>query len=379
MEPIKEISLVRQAKWLALVATAALALGVSACGSSKNSTSTSSSGSSSSSSSSSGGGTISGAGSTLAAPIYQQWGVNLKGQGITVNYQPVGSGAGVTAWEQGTADFAASDPALKDDEIAAASTKGGAPIHIPTVFGAITVSYKLSGVKAGLKLDGKTVADIYLGKVKTWNDAEIKALNPGVTLPAKAITVVHRSDSSGTTKGFTQFLADYSPAWKSGPGVDKTVKWPTGVGAKGNNGVAAAVKQSDGSIGYVESAYALQNNFTFAAIKNKSGKFVSPELGSTSAAGEGLTLPADLRFTAIDSPNATAYPIVSQTFVIVHTDLCAGGMSAGTAKAFKTFIDYGLGDGQNVAKQLSYAPLPAALLAKAKAQVAKLTCNGKAL
>jgi phosphate transport system substrate-binding protein len=367
---------VRHGKWLALVAIGALALGVSACGSSNKSSSTSTGSGSSGSTSSGAAGTISGAGSTLAAPVYEQWGANLKGQGITLNFQPIGSGAGITAWEQGTADFAASDPALKDSELPAAQKKG-TPIHIPTVFGGITVSYNLSGVKSGLKLDGKTVADIYLGKVKKWNDPEIKALNPGVNLPGTSITVVHRSDSSGTTKGFTQFLADYSPAWKSGPGVDKTINWPTGVGAKGNNGVAAAVKQTQGAIGYVEQAYALQNNFTFAAVKNKSGKFVEPTLASTSAAGQGLSLPADLRFTSIDSPSPTAYPIVSQTFVVVNQDLCKGGMSAQKAKTFKAFMDYGLGAGQGVAKQLSYAPLPADLLAKAKAQVAKLTCDGK--
>jgi phosphate transport system substrate-binding protein len=367
---------VRQAKWPALAVAGALALGVTACGSSSTATSAPPPGGSSAAGA---GGTINGAGSTLAAPIYQQWGSDLKGRGITVDYQPVGSGAGISAWEQGTADFAASDPALKDDELAGARAKGGEPVHIPTVFGAITVAYNVAGLKSGLKLDGRTVADVFLHKVTKWNDPEIAALNPGVSLPAKPITVVHRSDSSGTTKGFTQFLADYSPAWKSGPGVDKTVKWPTGVGAKGNNGVAAAIKQADGAIGYVESAYALQNGFTVASVKNRSGRFVGPGLASTSAAGEGLSLPADLRFTAIDSPNPAAYPIVSQTFVIVHQDLCRGGMSAGTARAFKAFVDYGLGAGQGVARQLAYAPLPAGLLAKARAQVAKLTCDGKAI
>jgi phosphate transport system substrate-binding protein len=368
---------VRSNRWLAGSAAALLALGIAACGSSDNSsTSTTSGGSSGSSGGASG--SITGAGSTLAAPIYQQWGANLKGQGITLNFQPVGSGAGVTAWEQGTADFAGSDPALGDDEIAAASKKGGAPVHIPTVFGGITVSYNLSGVKSGLKLDGETIANIYLNKIKKWNDPAIAKLNSGTQLPDKNITVVHRSDSSGTTKGFTQFLADYSPEWKSGPGVDKTVKWPTGTGAKGNNGVAAAVKQSDGAIGYVEQAYALQNNFTFAAVKNKAGKFVMPTLESTSAAGDSLEVPDDLRFTAINAPGDGSYPIVSQTFVIVHTDLCAGGMSEQKAKVFKAFIDYGLSsDGQDAAKQLSYAPLPDSLLSKAKDQVTKLQCNGK--
>ena len=366
----------RSNRWLAGSAAALLALGIAACGSSDNSSTSTSGGSSSASSGASG--SITGAGSTLAAPIYQQWGSNLKNKGITLNFQPVGSGAGVTAWEQGTADFAGSDPSLGDDEIAAASKKGGAPVHIPTVFGGITVSYNLSGVKSGLKLDGATIANIYLNKIKKWNDPAIAKLNSGTQLPDKNITVVHRSDSSGTTKGFTQFLADYSPEWKSGPGVDKTIKWPTGTGAKGNNGVAAAVKQSDGAIGYVEQAYALQNNFTFAAVKNKAGNFIQPTLESTSAAGDGLDIPADLRFTAIDAPGDNAYPIVSQTFVIVHTDLCAGGMDENKAKVFKTFIDYGLSsDGQDAAKELSYAPLPADLLSKAKEQVTKLQCNGK--
>ena len=358
-------------KALAVSSAAVLALGVAACGSSNDS-------SSSSSSSSSAPATVNGAGSTFAAPIYQQVASNLKDQGLTINYQGVGSGAGVSQLTAGTVDFAGSDPSLKDEEITA--LKKGAPIELPFAFGAITASYNLSGVKSGLKLDGKTIADIYLNKVTKWNDPEIAAQNSGTTLPDKPITVIHRSDSSGTTKGFTQFMANYSPEWKSGPGVDKTIKWPTGTGAKGNNGVAAAVKQTDGAIGYVEQAYALQNNFTFAAVKNKSGKYVSPTLESTSAAGDSLTLPDDLRFTAIDAPGPTAYPIVSQTFVIVHTDLCQGGMTEQKAKVFKAFIDYGLGtDGQNAAKQLSYAPLPSALLEKAKAQVTKLQCNGSPL
>jgi phosphate transport system substrate-binding protein len=371
---------VRSNRWLAGSAAALLALGIAACGSSDDNSSTTSGGSSGSSSGAKVSGSITGAGSTLAAPIYQQWGSNLKGQGITLNFQPVGSGAGVTSWEQGTADFAGSDPALGDDELAAASKKGGDPVHIPTVFGGITVSYNLSGVKTGLKLDGETIANIYLNKIKKWNDPAIAKLNSGTNLPDKNITVVHRSDSSGTTKGFTEFLADYSPEWKSGPGVDKTIKWPTGTGAKGNNGVAAAVKQSDGAIGYVEQAYALQNNFTFAAVKNKAGQFVSPTLESTSAAGDSLEVPDDVRFSAINAPGDTAYPIVSQTFIIVHTDLCQGGMTEQKAKVFKAFIDYGLSeDGQNAAKELSYAPLPSGLLDKAKAQVGKLQCNGSPL
>src|SRR5690348_4543384 len=183
------------------------ATGTAACGSSKKSSSSDSSSSASS-------GTLNGAGSTFAAPIYQQWGSNLKGQGITVNYAAVGSGAGVTQWASGTADFGASDPPLAPADKDAAKKKGD-PVQIPVALGAITVSYNLSGVKSGLKLDGKTIADIFLGKVKTWNDPEIKALNPGTNLPSTSIQVVHRSDASGTTKGFTTFLAAYSPEWKS--------------------------------------------------------------------------------------------------------------------------------------------------------------------
>jgi phosphate transport system substrate-binding protein len=361
---------VKSRQWLAVVPlTAVLALGVAACGSSNNNTSTSPSASGSGSVS----GTVNGAGSTFAAPIYQQWGSNLKGQGITINYQPVGSGAGVASLANKTADFAGSDPALTPDDKKSIKTPA---IQIPMAFGAITVSYNVSGLQKGLKLDGATIADIFMGKVKKWNDPEIAKQNPGVNLPSTSITVVHRSDESGTTKGFTTFLSAYSSEWKSKIGADKTVKWPTGTGAKGNDGVAAAVKQTSGAVGYVEQAYALQNNFTYADVKNKSGKYIAPTLQSTSAAGEGLQVPADLGISSIDSSNPQAYPIASQTFVIVHQDVCKSGMSAGNAKALKAFLDYGLGQGQNVEKQLFYAPLPANLLSKSKAQVGKIQCNG---
>jgi phosphate transport system substrate-binding protein len=365
---------VKSRQWLAVVPlVATLAVGVAACGSSSSDNGNPSSSSSGSGSGSSGG-TINGAGSTLAQPIYQQWGSDLKDQGITLNYQGVGSGAGVAAFASGTADFAASDPALTPDD--KKTIKKSPPVQIPTVFGAITVAYNVPGIDKGLKLDGKTVADMFLGKVKKWNDPEIASQNPGLKLPDTAVTIVHRSDESGTTKGFTTFLADYSPEWKSQVGSDKTVKWPTGTGAAKNSGVAAAVKQTSGAVGYVEQAYALQNNFTTADVKNKSGKYVTPSLESTSAAGEGLTIPPDLGIVAINAPNPAAYPIVSQTFIMVHQDLCKGGMSQGNAKALVSFLNYALGDGQNVAKQLFYAPLPAPLLSKAKAQLSKLQCNG---
>ena len=355
--------------WLALAAALTLAATVSACGSSDNS--------SGGGGGSSSGGAINGAGSTFAAPIYQQWGNSLKDKGITVNYQPVGSGEGVAQWQAGTADFGASDPALTPEDRSGA--KKGAGVQIPMAFGAITVSYNVSGAPKGLKLDGKTVADIFLGNVKKWNDPAITKLNPGAKLPDSDITVVHRSDESGTTKGFTGFLSDYSPEWSKSVGSDKTVKWPTGTGAKGNDGVAAAVKQQQGSIGYVEEAYALQNDFTTASIKNKSGAFVAPTLASTTAAGEGVSVPKDLGVSIINSPNPKAYPIASQTFVIVYKDLCKAGIKQSSAGNVKAFIDYGLGAGQDVLSQLQYAKLPGGLLTKAKSAANSLQCNGKPL
>jgi phosphate transport system substrate-binding protein len=374
---------VKSRKWLAVAAVSAMALPVAACGSSNNNDTNPSSGGGSSSSASNTSATkapagdVNGAGSTFAAPIYQQWGNELKGQGLTVNYQGVGSGAGVAQWQTGTADFGATDPALTPEDRAAA--KKGEGVQVPTAFGAITVSYNVDGVQKGLKLDGKTIADIFLGKVKKWNDPEIAGQNSGVSLPSSNITVVHRSDESGTTKGFTTFLAAYSPEWKNGPGVDKTVKWPTGTGAKGNDGVAAAVKQQKGSIGYVEEAYALQNNFATATVKNKAGQYIEPTLDSTTAAGDGISIPADLGISIIDSPNPKAYPIASQTFVVVYKDMCKAGLDKATAQRVSAFLDYGLGAGQNVLQQLQYAKLPDALKTKAQAAVDSLTCNGAPL
>src|SRR4051794_11737249 len=340
-----------------------LSLLVTACGSDDNSADAKSAG------------TISGAGATFPQPVYDEWASRFKDKaGTTVNYNAIGSGGGIAQFTAGTVDFGATDSAMTDEEVAAA--KKGTPVHVPTVFGAITVSYNVNGVDKGLKLDGPTTADIFLGKIKKWNDPAITQLNPGVQLPSDDITVVHRSDESGTTKLFTTYLAAYSPEWKNGPGVDKTVKWPTGTGAKGNSGVAGAVKQTDGSVGYVEQAYALQNDFTTADMKNKSGKFVAPSLESTSAAGEGVKIPADLRFDAINSPNPAAYPIASATFLLVYKDMCKAGLSQGKAKLVKSWLDYALGDGQSVAKELQYAPLPSNIPSKAEAKVNGLECNG---
>ena len=371
----------------ALAGVVLLALGLAACGSSSSSTTSSSTTSSSSSGASSSAaktatapptasGTISGAGSTFAAPVYEQWASAQSG--LTVNYQSVGSGAGITAIESKIVDFGASDPPLKPADEEAIAKNGSPAVQIPMFLGAITVSYNLPGVKTGLKLDGKTLGDIFIGKVKTWNDPEIKALNPGVTLPSTAITVIHRSDSSGTTSGFTSFLAEVDPEFKSKVGEGKEVPWPTGTGGKGNAGVAGAVQQTVGSVGYVEQAYALTHNFTVASVKNKAGKFVAPTLASTSASGEGVSVPANLGIKVINSPTAAAYPITSQTFVIVNKDLCKAGTPGGeeAAKGVVKFLDYGLGQGQSILSKADYAALPAAILAKSKNAVTGLECNG---
>jgi len=351
---------------------AALSLLVAACGSS-NSTTTGTTTSSSA--------TISGAGSTFAAPVYEQWGASGSPSGVTVNYQAVGSGAGITALEGKTVDFGASDPPLKSEEETALG-KVGEPVQIPMFLGAITVSYNLPGVKSGLKLDGTTIADIYLGNIKTWNDPAIAALNPGVTLPSTPITVVHRSDSSGTSAGFTGFLAAVDPEWlkKVGPG-SKEPAWPTGTGAKGNAGVAGAVEQTTGSIGYVEQAYALQHNFTYASVKNKAGNFVAPTLASTSAAAEGIEVPANLGFKIKNPSSPQAYPITSQTFVMVYKDMCKAGVPGGktAAEAVVKFLNYGLGAGQSILAKADYAVLPAAILAKSKEAVGGLECEGSPL
>jgi phosphate transport system substrate-binding protein len=359
----------------AFLGAVALSLVVAACGSS----SSGSSGSSSSTSAAAAEGTISGAGSTFAAPVYEQW--DSQTTGLTVNYNPVGSGAGITALQSKTVDFGASDPPLKAAEEEAIAKNGSPAVQIPMFLGAITVSYNLPGVKSGLKLDGKTIADIFLGKVKTWNDPEITALNPGVSLPSTAITVVHRSDSSGTTAGFTGFLAAVDPEWMSKVGSGKDVPWPTGTGAKGNAGVAGAVKQTTGAVGYVEQAYALKNEFTYADVKNKAGNFVAPSLASTSAAAEGIEVPANLGFAIKNPPGTGAYPITSQTFIVVNKDLCKAGIPGGegAAKGVKRFLEYGLNQGQAVLAQADYAALPSAILAKSKEAVAGLQCNGAAI
>ena len=360
-------------KIAAIAASVVLAVVLAACGSSsKSSSGTTASGPSA---------TISGAGSTFAAPVYEQWASELKSSGLTVNYQAVGSGAGITSLASKTVDFGASDPPLKPADQATIAKNGSPAIQIPMFLGAITISYNVPELKTGLKLDGATISEIFLGKIKAWNASQIAKLNPGMTLPSTAITVVHRSDSSGTTAGFTGYLTKVDPEWASKVGEGKIVQWPTGTGAKGNAGVAGGIEQTAGAVGYVEQAYALQHNFTVASVKNKAGNFVAPSLESTSAAAEGIEVPANLGIKIANPSGTNAYPITSQTFIVVNKDLCKAGIPGGeaAAKGVARFLNYGLGQGQSILSKADYAALPAEILSKSKTAAGSLMCNGTAL
>jgi phosphate transport system substrate-binding protein len=369
---------------LAIGAAGVLALGIAACGSDDDSSS-GDSGSSSSSSSSTDfpGGTINGAGATFPEPVYSEAASQINSDGLTVNYQGVGSGEGQAQLLAGTVDWAGSDPPLEPSFYNKIADKFGTPpVHIPSVFGAVTVSYNVSGLDPGLKLDGPTIADMFLGNITKWNDPAIAKQNPDVDLPDEDITIVHRSDDSGTTKLFTTFLGDYSKEWESDVGVDSTVKWPTGTGAKGNDGVAGAVKQTEGSVGYVEQAYALQNDFATADVKNSEGKYIAPSLESTAAAGENATFASSEELAkkgsfTINAPGAGTYPIASNSHILVYQDMCKAGLSETDAQNVVGWINFILGPGQDIAKQLSYAPLPDNVLSADQDIVSTLECNGK--
>ena len=321
---------------------------------------------------------VSGAGSTFAAPFWQQVGADFqKKTGNTINYAGVGSGAGIAQLTAGTIDFGGTDAPMNKTEQGKAQAKGVDVIHFPAILGAVTMSYHLSGVKTGVKLTGATIANIYMGKITKWNDRAITKLNKGVKLPNKPITVVHRSDSSGTTFIFTTFLSGWSSAWKSSFGIDKSVKWPVGIGAKGNDGVSAAIKQTDGAIGYPELAYAVQNGFTYAAIKNRAGRYLLPTRAATSAAATGIVTPPTLKINITNSAAKKGYPLAAATWAMVYADPCKAGASSSTASALAAFLKYAVSSaGQKTAKKLLYAPLTKGLQKKTVAKLGKLTCNG---
>ena len=310
---------------------------------------------------------LTGAGATFPYPLYSKWFADYAAStGVKINYQSIGSGGGIRQLSEGTVDFGASDSPMKDEEIAKAK---GPVMHFPTVLGAVAVTYNLPGVASGLKLSGPVLADIFAGRITKWNDPRIAALNPGVKLPNSDVLVVHRTDGSGTTFVLTDYLSAVSPAWASGPGRAKEVSWPVGLGGKGNDGVAGQVKQTPGAIGYVELAYAKQNNLPFAAIQNKAGSFVipSPEGMTAAAAAVAANLPAntDYRLSIVNADGANAYPISSFTWILVY----AAQADAEKGRKLRDFLKWALTEGEKQASALDYAPLPESMATRLTARL----------
>lgn len=333
--------------------------------------------SSTASSTASSGGSVdlTGAGATFPYPIYSKWFSDYATKtGVKINYQSIGSGGGIRQLSENTVDFGASDSPMSDDEMSKA--KGGPVLHIPTVLGADVVTYNLPGVTAALKLTPEVIAAIFMGSVKKWNDNRIASLNTGVSLPNQDILVVHRSDGSGTTYIFTDYLSTAVPAWKTAVGKGKEVKWPVGVGAKGNEGVAGQVKQTPGAVGYVELAYAKQNNLPIAAVRNQAGQYVAASVPAVTAAAAGYAknLPAntDYRISIVNAPGADSYPISSFTWILVYQHQ----RDATKGKKLVDFLNWALTDGEASVATLDYAPLPADMAAKVKERIATIDNSG---
>ncbi len=323
--------------------------------------------------STSSGADLTGAGATFPYPIYSKWFADYAAKtGVKINYQSIGSGGGIRQLTEGTVDFGASDAPMTDAELA--KTKGPV-LHVPTVLGAVVITYNVPGVTQPLKLSGDVIADLFLGKITKWNDPRIKSLNPGVSLPATDVLIVHRSDGSGTTYIFSDYLAAVSPTWAKAPGRGKELQWPVGMGGKGNEGVAGQVKQTPGAIGYVELAYAKQNSLPYASVKNASGAFVVPSIESVTAAAAGAaaSLPpnTDFRVSIVNAPGADAYPISSFTYLLINktpTDAAKG-------KKILDFVKWALSDGEQSAASLDYAPLPAAIVTRLSARLDSLSAG----
>ena len=319
---------------------------------------------------------LQGAGATFPNPLYQKW---LSEYGklhpeVKIDYQSIGSGGGIQQITARTVDFGASDKPMSDDELKAAQ---GELLHIPTVLGAVVITYNLQGVSQPLRFSPAVIADIFLGKIKRWDDPAIKADNAGVNLPSADITVVHRSDGSGTSAVFTDYLSKVSPEWKQKVGAGASPSWPAGQGGKGNEGVTGIVKQQPDTVGYVELAYAVQNKLPVALVKNASGNFVEPSLDAvTAAAAESLaSTPEDLRVSITNAGGANAYPVSSYTYVLVYKDQ----KDASKGKALVDFIWWAVHDGEGFARDLQYAPLPAEMVKRAEAKINSITSGGQTL
>jgi phosphate transport system substrate-binding protein len=311
---------------------------------------------------------INGAGATFPNPIYSKWFYEYCQQhpGVEINYQPIGSGGGIRQVTAGTVDFGATDGPMTDEQLSQSKVK---LVHIPTVLGAVVPVYNLPSVTTDLKFAPDVLADIYLGRISNWSDARIARDNPGVKLPSLEIDVVHRSDGSGTTYIFTDYLSKVSPDWKNSVGRNTAVAWPKGIGGKGNEGVAGLVRQLPGSIGYVELIYALQNHIAYGYVRNSAGTWLKASIeGVTDAAASVKTMPADFRISITDAPGKNAYPISSFTWLLIPTHAA----DASKGKVIKDFLNWMLTQGEGQVAQLDYAPLPSAVAEKVKATVEKL-------
>jgi phosphate transport system substrate-binding protein len=300
--------------------------------------------------------TINGAGATFPFPIYSKWfqAYTQAHPNVKFNYQPVGSGAGIAQYKAGTVFFAATDAPLSDAENASMPQP---TLHVPTVAGAVVLAYNIPGIGPGLRLSGEVIADIYLGHIKTWNDPRIQKENPNITLPPTNITVAHRSDGSGTTYIYTNYLSAVSGEWKNKVGAGKSVSWPTGLGASGSSGVAGLIRGSQGTVGYVELAYALQNKLTYGPVKNKHNNYVLASIASTSAAAAASVndMKKDVRVSIVNGAGANAYPISGFTYLLIPK----APKDAATGRAMVDFLKWAIGPGQQMAEGLLYAPLPA--------------------
>jgi len=310
--------------------------------------------------------TLNGAGATFPYPIYSKWfnEYHKEHSNIEINYQSIGSGGGIRQVQAGTVDFGASDGPMTDQQIAESKVK---VIHLPTVLGSVVPAYNIPGVNAEVKFTPDVLADIYLGKITNWNDGRIAKANPGVNFPNQNITVVHRSDGSGTSYIFTDYLSKVSKDWEGTVGKGTSVKWPVGLGGKGNEGVAGNVRQLPGSIGYIELIYALQNKIPYGIMQNSSKNFIKASLESTTAAAVGVKMPADFRVSITNPPGKDAYPIASFTWLLIPTD----PKDQNKGKILKDFLFWMLDKGQSMTEALSYAPLPKQVVDMEKAAITK--------
>ncbi|HTZ97530.1 MAG TPA: phosphate ABC transporter substrate-binding protein PstS [Terriglobales bacterium] len=309
--------------------------------------------------------TLNGAGATFPNPMYQKWfsEYHKLHPDVEFNYQSIGSGGGIRQVLAGTVDFGASDGPMTDEQLSQAKTK---ILHVPTVLGAVVPAYNIPGVSAEIKFTPQALAGIFLGKITTWNDPAIAGTNPGIKLPGDQIIVVHRSDGSGTTYIWTDYLSKVSPGWQSQVGKGTSVKWPVGLGGKGNEGVAGMIRQMTGSIGYIELIYAVQNNIPYGVVRNAAGNFMKASLQSvTAAAGSVKSMPADFRVSITNAPGQDAYPISSFTWLLIP----AQSKDPAKGKILADFLNWMVGDGQKMTAELTYAPLPANVAEKVRAEI----------